>query len=79
MAIQETRSSGSSGLAFIVGGLVVAVAVLAYIVFGDGMSFVSGGGGTTVNVESSAGAPADTGDGAADTGASGGTEGSTGN
>lgn len=46
----EGRSN--TGLAFIVGGLVVAVAVLAYFVLGDGPS-VTNEGSTTVNVETS--------------------------
>ena len=50
----EGRSNSS--MAFIVGGLVVAVGVMAYFVFGDGETNVSGGGdSTTVNVETSSG------------------------
>ena len=41
-----------SGLAFVVGGLVVAVGVLAYFVLGDGASNV-GDSSTTINVETS--------------------------
>lgn len=35
---EETRGGGNSGLAFIVGGLVVLVAVLAFFMFNGGFS-----------------------------------------
>ena len=35
---EETRGGGNSGLAFIVGGLVVLVAVLAFFMFNGGLS-----------------------------------------
>lgn len=55
-----TTSSGSSGLAFIVGALVVAVAVLGYVMFADGGSSddltvtVEGGGAAVESVENAA-------------------------
>ena len=43
-------------MAFIVGGLVVAVAILAYFIFGEGPpDTVEGGDSTTVTVETSEG------------------------
>ena len=45
-------SGGSSGLAFIVGGLVVAVGVIAYVTFGGGLP---GGGDTNVTIEAAPG------------------------
>lgn len=49
----EARHSGRSGgaLAFITGGLVVAVAVLAYFIFGGMEQFQSGSGSTPSNIE----------------------------
>ncbi|MBU4435516.1 MAG: hypothetical protein PSX79_01315 [bacterium] len=35
---EDTKSGGNSGLAFIVGGLVVVVAVLAFLVYSGGFS-----------------------------------------
>jgi hypothetical protein len=45
----ERERSGSSGLAFIVGGLVVAVAVIAFFLF-DGGGMFSGGGDADTNI-----------------------------
>ena len=66
--IRETRTERSGGsLAFIVGGLVVAVAVIAWLFFAGGdvdMDAAGGGeaGGTTVNVDApEANAEADSG------------------
>jgi hypothetical protein len=47
---EETRSSGVSTLAFVVGGLVALVGVLAYIIFGGDFD-VTGGGSAPSNVE----------------------------
>ncbi len=74
----ETKS-GNTGLAFIVGGLVVAVGIIAYFVFSGGEIGIGGGGdSTTVTIESNTGggeaaAPAEgggapAGDGGASTG-----------
>lgn len=63
----------NTGLAFIVGGLVVAVGILAYLIFGEGV-FVTGGGETTnIEIETP-----DTGSGEAAGGGEGGAEGSAG-
>lgn len=52
----ETKSSGEGAmLAFAVGGVVVAVAILAYFVFGDGLTTTgapgSSGGDVSVDVQ----------------------------
>lgn len=51
----ETDRGGGAGIAFIVGGLVVAVLVLAWIFTGGDFGFNGGDGGTTnINVEAPA-------------------------
>ena len=54
--IERERRSGSS-LAFIVGGLVVAVAVIAYFLFGDGAVTGDGGTETSIDVEATSESP----------------------
>ncbi len=53
--VERVRGEGSSGLAFIVGGLVVAVIVLV-VLFGG--FFETDGGSTSVTIESTETAPA---------------------
>lgn len=52
----ETKSGGGSGLAFIVGGLVVAVLVIAWLFTGGdfGVNDGSSGGQTNINVDAPA-------------------------
>lgn len=51
----EDRRAGSSGaLAFIVGGLVVIVAVLAYVIFGEGFDFGSTAPASEIEINTSA-------------------------
>ena len=47
----ERERRGGSGLAFIVGGLVVAVAVIAYFVLNGGVMTGGGDADTSINVE----------------------------
>lgn len=47
---EQPRSSGNSTLAFVVGGLVALVGVLAYIIFGAGFD-ISGTGSAPSSVE----------------------------
>ena len=55
----ERERRGGSGLAFIVGGLVVAVAVIAFFLFdGSGALFGGGDADTNISVESTTQAPA---------------------
>jgi hypothetical protein len=54
--IERERRSGS-GLAFIVGGLVVAVAVIAYFLLGDGGLTGGGDAGTNISVEATSESP----------------------
>ena len=63
---ETTRSSGNGSLAFIVGGLVVAVGVIAWLIFGDGFGTTETGAAPT-NVEINA--TSDSSAGAADSGA----------
>ena len=68
--VRETEKTSGGGMAFIVGGLVVAVAVVAWLVFGGSPSTVGTApdAGTTTNVtveQPAAPAPATT-QGAAD-------------
>lgn len=73
----ETRRSGSGALTFVVGGLVVLVGVLAYIIFGAGFDVSSSDPASpssieiNTNADSAAGAEAaeETTDGAAAAGA----------
>ncbi len=70
---KETRSSGA--LAFIVGALVVAVAVLAYFIFGDGFGQTGSSASApaieiTTNADSAAGASDDGASAGAESGAS---------
>lgn len=44
----ENKSGGSTGIALIVGGLVVAVAILGYLFFGGDLG---GGGDKDVNIK----------------------------
>jgi hypothetical protein len=67
--IERERRSGS-GLAFIVGGLVVAVAVIAYFVFDGGAMLGGGDAETNISVETTeTPAPAAPAEGGAATGA----------
>jgi hypothetical protein len=72
--IERDRRSGS-GLAFIVGGLVVAVGVIAYFLFADSAPTGGGGADTSINVEatSASPAPAAPADGGSEAPAQGGT------
>lgn len=59
----EHRKSSSGALAFVVGGLVVLVGVLAYVIFGTGYEATSSGGTPSsieinTNADSAAGAEA---------------------
>ena len=54
----ERERGGGSGLAFIVGGLVVAVAVIAYFVFDGGAMFGGGDPDTNISVEATSESPA---------------------
>jgi len=55
--IEREKTSGSgAGLAFIVGGLVVAVAVIAWAVFSSGPADRSGSADINVSVEDGSGA-----------------------
>nr|MDA3888083.1 hypothetical protein [Allgaiera sp.] len=52
--IRETRSGGGTGIAFIVGGLVVAVGIIAWLLFGgsmDGPRAHDGGGKTSISTK----------------------------
>lgn len=51
----ENKSNTSPVMAFVVGGVVIAVAVLAYFMFGGDEPVTVGGGGgdTNINVETS--------------------------
>ena len=55
--IERERRSGS-GIAFIVGGLVVAVLVIAYFVFDGGALMGGGDADTSINVEATSESPA---------------------
>lgn len=50
--IEREKTSGSgAGIAFIVGGLVVAVAVIAWAIYGFGPEGEAGGGDVNISVE----------------------------
>lgn len=72
MADQSTQQSsgGNSGLAFIVGALVVAVGVLAYVMFGGGVA-TDGGENFTISIEGAAPASDQSGGSASSGGESG--------
>ena len=73
MAEQTSGSGSNTGIAIIVGGLVVAVGFLIYFLFGDQiMGPVVTDTGTTVNVETTTGS---SGDGGTSEGTSGGASG----
>jgi hypothetical protein len=54
----ERERGGSSGLAFIVGGLVVAVAVIAYFLLDGGATLGGGEADTNISVEATGESPA---------------------
>ncbi|MGV8986251.1 MAG: hypothetical protein ACOH2H_08215 [Cypionkella sp.] len=56
----KTESAGTSTLAFIIGGLVVAVAVIAWFIYGGDITPKSGGdaGNTSISIDNAAPAPA---------------------
>jgi hypothetical protein len=54
----ERERRGSSSLAFIVGGLVVAVLVIAYFVFDGGSMMGGNDADTSINVEATSESPA---------------------
>ncbi len=74
----ENKSNTSPVMAFVVGGVVVAVAILAYFMFGGDEPATVGGGDTNINVETSDTGSGE-GSGGSETGAetSGGTESET--
>lgn len=53
----DNRSGGGTGMALLIGGLIVAVGFLIYFIFGDDFATTTApdGVGTTVNVETNAG------------------------
>lgn len=61
----ERDRSRSSGMAFIVGGLVVAVAVIAYFVLDGGAMLGGGDADTNISVEATSESPAPAEEGAA--------------
>ena len=52
-----TKPEGNNGITFIVGGLVVAVGVLVWLVLGGGVPFSTGSGGSTTNTSVTVEAP----------------------
>ena len=60
--IRETRETSSGGVAFIVGGLVVAVGLIAWFVWGDPapVTGVTEGDSTSITIETPANEPAAT-------------------
>ena len=46
----KTETGGNSTMAFIIGGLVVAVGVIAWFIYGGDVTPASGGGGTKTNI-----------------------------
>lgn len=52
--IETDRRGGGTGLAFIVGGLVVAVLVLVWLFTGGDFGLEGGGGQTNINVDAPA-------------------------
>ena len=74
MAEQGSGSGSNTGIAIIVGGLVVAVGFLIYFIFGDQiMGSPVTDAGTTVNVETSAGSGGSGESSGSDGGSSGGS------
>ena len=56
-----TRSGGSSGVAFVVGALVVVVGILAYVMFGGDADTASGANDINVTIEGAGDAANDAG------------------
>ena len=54
----KTETSGNSTMAFILGGLVVAVGVIAWFIYGGDATPAGGGGGTKTNITIENPAPA---------------------